>query len=258
MASEQTEALVLRMIEWSETSLIVTLMTRDFGKTVAVAKGARRPKSAFEGGLDLLAVCRVMIIPKTGDSLDILTEAKLERRFRAGAKDLQRLYAGYYIAELLKELTDHHDPHPELYDLTTSTLAKLDGETDIRGCLLRYELQSLRLLGHAPSLTHCSGCGRPYSNQSDDYWGDGQRVFFGHAAGGIVCVGCRSTTRGIVLLRAAALRWMTEAADAATGDGQPTPIPEESYGEIRGTMNRYIADLCGAALRMPAYLSTAS
>ena len=119
---DSTTAIVLRTIEFSETSLIVTLLTRDFGRLSAIAKGARRPKGPFEGSLDLLAVCRVVVLRKTSDALDLLTEAKLHRRFRGAERSLERLYGGYYIAEMLRLLTDDHDPHPDVYDLALQTL----------------------------------------------------------------------------------------------------------------------------------------
>ncbi len=81
MSSEKTLAIVVRVVEFSESSCVVTLFTRDFGKVGALAKGARRPKSSFESALDLLAVCRIVFLHKSSDTLDLLTEAKLERRF---------------------------------------------------------------------------------------------------------------------------------------------------------------------------------
>ena len=282
--SEKTDALVLRLVEWSETSLIVTLLTRDFGKTSAVAKGARRPKSSFEGALDLLAVCRVVIIPKSGDTLDLLTEAKLERRFRAGSRDLGRLYAGYYVAELLRELTDNHDPSPELYDLAVEMLANLNGDMDVRACLLRFELQMLRLLGHAPSLESCSGCGVPLvmplaaggqvmegriagselagsklAGQNSGGavgWGTKKtQVAFGLESGGILCANCRPTARGVVVIDAASRDWMVSSMRPQTEQDQMLELPPTSYGEIRGLLNRFIAELCGGSLRLPPYLA---
>ncbi len=84
MAAEKTLALVLRAVEFSETSSVVTLFTRDFGKIRGLAKGARRPKGPFESALDLLSLCRLVFLRKSSEALDLLTEAKLERRFSAG------------------------------------------------------------------------------------------------------------------------------------------------------------------------------
>ena len=109
MPLEKTQAIVLRVIEFSESSCVVTLFTRDFGKVGALAKGARRPKSAFDSALDLLSVCRIVFLPKSSEALDLLTEARLERRFRLAGRSLPCLYAGYYVAELLNELTHEHE-----------------------------------------------------------------------------------------------------------------------------------------------------
>ncbi len=62
MSAEKTLALVLRVVEFSETSLIVTLFTRDFGKVRGLAKGARRPKGPFESALDLRSLCRIVFL----------------------------------------------------------------------------------------------------------------------------------------------------------------------------------------------------
>src|SRR4029079_2814514 len=98
-------------------ALPISLFTEKFGKISALAKGARRPKGPFESALDLLAVVRIVFLHKSSDALDLLTEAKLERSFRAADRDLSRLYAGYYVAELLTELTDAGDPHPDLFSV---------------------------------------------------------------------------------------------------------------------------------------------
>jgi DNA repair protein RecO (recombination protein O) len=159
MAAEQSTAIVLRTIEFSETSLIVTLLTRDFGRISAMAKGARRPKGPFEGALDLLAVCRVVVLRKSSDSLDLLTEAKLHRRFRGGERSLERVYGGYYIAEMLRLLTDDHDPHPDVYDLTIRTLQQIDGIGEVGSSLTYFDAQILRMLGHSPGTDLCTDCG---------------------------------------------------------------------------------------------------
>ncbi len=136
--TEKATAIVIRTVEFSETSLVVTLFTREFGKIGALAKGARRLKGPFESALDLLALCRIVFLHKSSDALDLLTEAKLLRRFRPPGRDLSGLYAGYYLAELLGELTDEDDPHPELFDLADETLAALVAGEPVAKRLMRF------------------------------------------------------------------------------------------------------------------------
>src|SRR6476620_3087256 len=158
MPSEKTRAIVLKVIEFSETSCVLTLFTEDFGKVGALAKGA------FEAALDLLALVRIVLIRKSSDALDLLTEAKLERRFRSAQRDLARLYAGYYVAELLAELTEPGDTHRTLFQAADATLFALDHDAPVPETVLRFELDALRDVGHLPSLEQCVVCGRPVAS----------------------------------------------------------------------------------------------
>src|SRR6266446_6482465 len=112
MAAEKALALVLRTTDWSETSRIATLWTREFGKVRVLAKGGRRLKSNFENALDLLTLCRIVFLRKSSGGLDLLTEARVEERFPRLRADLQALYSAYYVAELLADWPEEYDPHP--------------------------------------------------------------------------------------------------------------------------------------------------
>lgn len=221
---------------------MVTLFTRDFGKLTGLAKGARRPKGPFESALDLLSLVRLMVIRKSGDVLDLLTEAKLERRFRAASRELSRLYAGYYVAELLIDLTHDDDPHPELFDAAVVALAGLDGDAQVATTLLRFELAALRILGHQPSLELCAGCGELVPDQP--------RTPFGLIAGGVLCQRCREGKRLVVSLSRearAALIQEFEAADL------PAEIDRQVRGEMRGVLNQYLSHLLGHRPKMHAF-----
>ena len=244
MAAEQTTAVVLRTIEFSETSLVVTLLTRDFGQVSALAKGARRPKSSFEGSLDLLAVCRVVLIRKSSDALDLLTEAKLQRRFRGAEKSLDRVYAGYYIAEMLRLLTDNHDPHPGLYDLTLSALGQIDGTGNSALALLGFDTAALRLLGHAPSTRGCVDCGGPVSGTP--------RVAFAPIAGGVVCRDCRSRQHSLLTVSRGTIEHLERLLAPHTR--LPIEVPSEVYREMRGLVSRYIQAILGSIPKMQPYL----
>jgi DNA repair protein RecO (recombination protein O) len=202
MAAEKTTGIVLRVIAFSETSCIVTLFTREFGKITTMAKGARRPKSPFEAALDVLAICRIVFLDKSSGAMGLLTEAKLERRFRSATRNLNQLYAGYYVVELLNTLNDEGDPHPDLFDYAVATISQIDSnethEDQLNEILLRFELKTLELLGHLPMLTKCVGCGREKTTLT--------RVSFGLNLGGIVCQSCRRGESNIISLSADGLQ----------------------------------------------------
>ncbi|QEG28754.1 DNA repair protein RecO [Gemmata obscuriglobus] len=124
MQSEKALAIVTRGTDWSETSRITTLFTREFGKIRALAKGGRRLKSNFDVAFDLLTVCEVVFIRKAS-GLELLTEARMNEQFPALRKNLPALYAGYYVAELLAEGLQDYDPHPVLFDAALAILRAL-------------------------------------------------------------------------------------------------------------------------------------
>lgn len=246
MASEKSLAVVLRVIEFSETSCIVWMFTRDFGKINALAKGARRPKSPFESALDLLAICRIVFLHKSSDTLDLLTEAKLQRRFRSASRDLSRLYAGYYIAELLDEMTGLGDPHPQLFDAADESLFDLDHEAEVAAVVLRFELTTLRVLGHLPSFGACAGCGEQIVTQG--------RVAFGALAGGVLCERCRIGKKQVVSVSAGVIKTLQRFAEPQGDAWRRTGIDARLRGELRGVVNHTITNLLGHRPRLHAYL----
>ena len=246
MPSEKASALVLRTIDFSETSLVVWLFTREFGKIGALAKGARRLKNPFESALDVLAHCRIVFLHKSSEALDLMTEAKLVRRFRPSGRNLAGLYAGYYVAELLTDLTDDNDPHPELFDLAEETLAALAAGEVVHRRLARFELGGLRFLGHAPALEQCAECGTNL-----DLTG---RIAFGAIHGGALCRECRRGKSNIVSVSAGVLRTMAQLADLEAQAWRRMEIDARMLGELRGVLNHYIANLLGRKPKMFDYL----
>lgn len=264
--NQSTTAIVLRTIEFSETSLVVTMLTRDLGRVSALAKGARRLKGPFEGSLDLLSVCQIVLIAKQGDRLDLLTESKLRRRFRGGDRSLQRTYAGYYLAETLRYWLDDDEPHEELFELTLAALGLIDGEGPVAETLLAYDCQCLRLLGHAPSTRRCTVCDTAMpSNRA--------KVAFSFDGGGVVCDRCRPTQSFLRLVRPATIDALesllrrpiseTSTPPRSTGNSNRFPlrsllpqVDETSYPELRGLVSRTMQQLLGRELRMQSYLPT--
>lgn len=248
MPAVRSPALILRTVEVFETSLVVTTFTRELGKVSALAKGGRRLKGPFSGGLDLLGLSDIVVLHKASDALDLLTEAAPVERFTSLRRDLAALFAGYYVAELLTELTDFHDPHPKLFDAAVVTLRNL-GEPSLRDArLMRFELACLRELGLMPALDACAHCGAAV-----DAGGD---VFaFGLATGGVICPNCRpgqphvATVSGRVLdalreLAAPGPAWRRLGGDLAT------------TAAVRATLGAVISHLLGRRPRLLPYLGS--
>jgi DNA repair protein RecO (recombination protein O) len=239
-------ALVIRSVDVFETSKVLTLFTRDLGKVGALAKGARRLKSPFQAALDLLSVCDIVLLHKASEALDLLTEAALVERFESLRRDLAALYAGYYVAELLSELTDFHDPHPKLFDAAAVTLRHLGDPALRAGRLLRFELACLRELGLMPALESCVHCGSVVD-------GRGEGVAFGLATGGVLCSDCRPGQPHVATLSGRTLAAIR--ALAAPGSAwRELDLGPSALAPVRGTVGAVICHVLGRRPRMLPYL----
>ncbi len=142
---------VLHSYPFKETSLVVELFTRDFGRVAAVAKGARRPRSAMRGILQSFQP----LLGAWSGKLELKTLHSLE--WYAGLLMLQgeALMCGFYMNELLLRLLAREDAHEALFDdygLTLKALAA--APSDSANILRRFELRLLQQLGYAVPLTH--------------------------------------------------------------------------------------------------------
>ena len=247
MATVKATALVLRTTDWSESSRICTLWTREFGKVRALAKGGRRLKSAFESALDLLTACSIVLLRKSSGGLDLLTEAQVVERFPRLTSDLPALYAGYYVAELLADWTEDDDPHPALFDEALATLGQLGQPGVATGPrLARFEVVLLRELGYSPTLETCASCGAAV--------GGGGRLGFSAAAGGVVCAACLPQARDRHVLSAAAWRALVQLGQEGEAWRQLSDAAVRA--EVRQVLNHYVTYLLGRRPRLLPYLGS--
>lgn len=141
---------VLHSYPYQETSLIVELFTREFGRIGVVAKGAKRAHSPL----------RSVLMPFHAVTLDWSGKSELKTlrsaEWRGAFRLLQgrALMCGFYLNELLLKLLHRDDPHDALFDTYEETLQALLTETDLAATLRRFEKRLLRELGYALILDH--------------------------------------------------------------------------------------------------------
>ncbi len=145
---DNCQVYVLHTYPFKETSLVVELFSRDFGRVAAVAKGARRPRSAMRGMLQSFQ----SLLGAWSGKLELKTLHSLE--WHAGLLLLQgeALMCGFYLNELLLRLLPREDAHETLFDYYSQALKTLSTSTDYATTLRRFELKMLQELGYAVPL----------------------------------------------------------------------------------------------------------
>jgi DNA repair protein RecO (recombination protein O) len=156
-AAAPLQAYVLHRYDWSETSLIVELFTREQGRVAVAAKGAKRPHSALRAVLMPFQPLQVLLGRAPADE-----QAELLNLRGADWQGGQPLLGGaallpaFYMNELLLKLLARQDPHPALFDAYADALASLAGRRDGRGegtVLRAFELSLLQAMGLLPALS---------------------------------------------------------------------------------------------------------
>ncbi|MDB5962981.1 MAG: repair protein RecO [Massilia sp.] len=146
---------VLHSYPYKETSLIVDLFTRDFGRIGVVAKGAKRPHSALRGVLQTFQPLSLSFSGR--NELRTLIDAE----WVGGMLPLERtaLLCGFYLNELLVKLLARDDPHPALFDQYVDTLNQLAHNEPAQIVLRKFERALLKETGVAADLSRCAPSG---------------------------------------------------------------------------------------------------
>lgn len=145
---ESQPAYVLHSYPYRETSLVVEVFSREFGRLALVARGARRPKSAVRG---LLLSFQPLLLSWFGKS-ELRTLHRAE--WQGGQPQLQGmpLICGFYLNELLMGLLQREDPHENLFLCYQQALQALAKRNEYAATLRRFEKCLLQELGYALSL----------------------------------------------------------------------------------------------------------
>ena len=143
-------AFVLHRYDWSESSLILEVFTRNFGRIALAAKGAKRPHSNFR---PILLPMQPLHVAFGGDA-EVRTLKSAEWTGGQVMPSGQALLTGYYVNELLLRLLARDDPHENLFD-SYAELMRIIGQevgSSLQAALRAFELILLRETGHLPAL----------------------------------------------------------------------------------------------------------
>lgn len=175
------QAVVIRQWDFSETSQTVSLFTLNHGVIRGLAKGARREKGSFSGGLDVLTGGQIVAIIKPGRELATLTAWHVQQMYPAVRRSLAANRIGLYMADLIHHMIINQDPHPAVFESLTEGLEQL-GEADrLESVLLQFQWQLLKEAGYEPQVHADARTGRPLPKPADAAW-----YTFSAEAGGLI------------------------------------------------------------------------
>jgi DNA repair protein RecO (recombination protein O) len=240
---KKDQAICIRVVDYSETSQVITLLGREHGKFDAIAKGAKRPKSPFDGPFEVFSYGHVVFSEAAGaHKLSSVVEFNKQLRFRTLRKTLEGLNCGLFGAELIEVLTDEFDPHPRLFDILAAFLEYEQSHTDHKSALaglIRFQLALLRETGSGLVLDECVNCRRAF----DKSW---TTVHFSASGHGFVCRDCEAAYVDKIKLSKATASVLAQKQSALETD-------ERSLEETERVLISYFTDVLHKPPKMAKY-----
>ena len=122
---EKSRGIILNSIKYGDSSKIVTVFTREFGKLAFIAKGARTAKSKFGASLELLTISEFTFYNKINSDLLILSNSDIIKSSAKISKDSNQLLIGLMIAEVINNSQEKRNINSDLYDFAQQIILEL-------------------------------------------------------------------------------------------------------------------------------------
>ena len=221
-------AICIHTLDYSETSQIVTFFTRENGKISAIAKGSKRPKSSFDGPIEIFSHGGIVFSDSTEQKLLTLTELEQRPPLRGLLVNPFALNCAMLATELLGKLTKEHDPHPQLFDSFHQFLQNISQSPTTSNqklatmtLLILFQLSLLKEIGLQPVLDRCVNCKTKLAirDTSDKRQATSDELYFSSSANGIICKDCEANFPDKIRLSSFAARTLNNLkllADAET------------------------------------------
>ncbi|MBP7934075.1 MAG: DNA repair protein RecO [Phycisphaerae bacterium] len=199
------QAIVIRRLDYSETSQVLVFLTRRHGLHRLLAKGVKRStKTKFTPGIDLLERGDLSYRPclRTEGGLGTVSEWRQTEPYLALRGEIRRWYAAQYAADITAAMCEEADPHPDVFDGLDALLAGLAGGNEALPLTAAFQCGLLQSVGLWPDLGRCVICDRPAPA--------GRGAYYAAHQGGLVCRRCLPTQAGTRLVAASVLTALRE------------------------------------------------
>lgn len=239
MAIQKAEAFVLRTQPFRTSSLIVTTFTRPFGKIKGVVKGVRREGIARPGTFEPFTLLEIVFYEKIHSELHLISEAEILESFEPLRTNLSVLATAYYLAELVDQLTEPHDPHEPIFELVDFAFRFLPSLPPFFMARF-FEIRLLHEIGLLPHLEGCLVCGEK----------NAEPMYFSARQGAIFCLKCRGKSPESKLIRGKVLEAIRFFIEQPVTEAARYALSGETEKEMGELIERFLNE------RLPRRLAT--
>jgi DNA repair protein RecO (recombination protein O) len=236
------EAICIRAVDYSETSQIVTFFTRANGKIGTIAKGSKRPRSTFDGAIEVFSHGSIVFSDANRERLATLTEFEQQPAFPSLSTNLFAFNCCLFAAELMEKMTEDYDAHPQLFDSFLQLLQNVNEKGDALALLILFQLSLLKEVGLGPVVNACANCKTKYEIRDTRY-----EVYFSSAANGLICRDCEGSFPDKIKIT-------PESAGCLGNVNMIHSADEKTLREIEKALVYHFTELLGHRPKMAKYI----
>lgn len=133
-----TQVIILRVIDYQESSRILTVLSAEHGKIALIAKGAKKPKNKLAGILEVGAILDVVYYYKQSRGVQTLTEASIHYATNSFRQDFERASVLYATLELIGQMVHEHEVNKPVYDFAQNFIQWLGDEEETYPSVFAY------------------------------------------------------------------------------------------------------------------------
>lgn len=256
MSELQSEAIVLRIVDFGESDQILHLLTPCSGRVTAIARGAKRSRRRFSGALDLFHHLQFQAVQTGTSQMVRLEQASLLNAFNDIRTEPTRFGFGCHFLEMADRLV-HEGMAPQdarpLFDYSLDVLRLIEGQImDLRWYIL-LQLHSLKAFGLSPLFHRCVRCGREEKLPGGSAPAEG-KISFHVGEGGVVCPDCRRGQEGFLLVHAGTLRSLEQGLSLPLAQLQRLRLGGAVLAEAKEIIERFQHFHLGLELKTEPFL----
>ena len=245
MSIHKTEALVLKTMPFRSSSLIVTFFTPHLGKVRGVVKGVHREGEIRQAGFELFTHAEYIFYEKKRSDLHLISDASILESHHALRDSLDGIAYASYFCELVDELTEVQDPHPEIFALLKESFHFLPVIPPARIETV-FVTQLLREMGWLPFLESClECCAKPL-----------EQGFFSIRHGALLCERCRPKDTAAQSVGSGALAVLRSYSKDALADCLRLSHSAAVESQVRLLITTFLNYRLGKVLRTRKFLDS--
>ncbi len=227
----KSKAIVLKEIRYKDTSKILTIYTKEYGKISVMASGAYRAKSQLIATTQVFSYSEYHLNKGKGGGILYLNQADLINSFYTIREKMERVTYGYYMLELVEKSLPEEQENKTIFLLLEKGLRVLSRlNENFLQFIIAYELKFVSFLGYKPNIERCVSCN---NSKSDN-------IKFSISQGGIICSNCYNIDPFALYLNKEIYETMHKLLYIPLERTDEIKSSKDSIDKLHGIMVKYI------------------